>query len=135
MKYIFLLFLMSIPSVSAYAQGTYTRIFTYDAAGNRVTMTTPSRGAMNSPGKSSGLTDSVLDITTLGDGILHVTVPGLDDQAAMRVTVYSLSGQVVLRKKVEGGVFRLDVSRLPKGVYAIDVSTVGAVITGKFTKQ
>ena len=95
------------------------RTFTYDAAGNRILMETPSRNVPASQG--TGQLPEVQAILTLTSGMLKVSLPG-EIPEPYSISVYTAAGQFVAeRKGCTGRSQDISLSRLSRGVHIIDI--------------
>ncbi|MBP5508524.1 MAG: T9SS type A sorting domain-containing protein [Prevotella sp.] len=104
---------------NAPATSTSTRIFTYDAAGNRILMSTPARNAPASPYADLSQDEQVsLSMTT---GLLRVSLSG-EYHEPYSISVYNIAGQLVAeRKNCRGMSQDINLSHLERGVYIIDI--------------
>ena len=112
---------------------TSTRIFTYDAAGNRILMSTPARNAPASPYADLSQDEQVsLSMTT---GILRVSLSG-ENHKPYSISVYNIAGQLVAdRKNCRGMSQDINMSHLERGVYIIDIFEGNNHNTRKITKE
>ena len=110
-----------------------TRIFTYDAAGNRILMSTSARNAPASPYADLSQDEQVsLSMTT---GLLRVSLSG-ENHKPYSISVYNIAGQLVIdRRNCRGKSQDINLSHLEKGVYIMDVCTGNNHSTKKFTKK
>ncbi len=118
---------------NAPATSTSTRIFTYDAAGNRILMSTPARNAPASPSADLSQDEQVsLSITT---GLLKVSLLG-EHHEPYSISVYNIAGQLVAdRKNCRGMSQDISLSHLERGVYIIEVCEGNNHNTRKITKE
>ncbi len=111
----------------------YTRVFTYDAAGNRILMSTLAQNAPSSPQEELPSDDRVsLTVTT---GMLRVSLAG-EAVEPYSIAVYNTVGQIVARRDgCRGGSQDISLSHLKRGIYIVDVCTGDRHVTRKFTKE
>lgn len=118
---------------NASATSISTRIFTYDAAGNRILMSTPARNAPASPNADLSQDEQVsLSMTT---GLLRVSLTG-ENHKPYSIRVYNIAGQLVAeRKNCRGMSQDINMSHLERGVYIIDIFEGNNHNTRKITKE
>jgi len=104
---------------NAPATSISTRIFTYDAAGNRILMATPARNAPSYTMENQSLDDQVsLSVTT---GLLSVTLSG-ERHEPYSISIYNIAGQLVAdRRNCRGVSQTISLTHLERGVYIMDV--------------
>ena len=113
---------------------------TYDASGDYVHTLTTANGCdstvtlhLTIVDKPSGLRDNALETIALHPnpttGELWVTVPSTSSGSApSEVRVYNAGGQLVLRQPTAEGRTRIDLSRLPAGVYIVRTANAAAKV-------
>ena len=109
-----------------------TRIFTYDAAGNRILMSTPTRNTPSYINGNHSIDDKIcLSVTT---GMLRVSL--LEElPEPYNISIYNIAGQLVADRRNCRGVSQdINLSHLEKGVYIMDLCTGNNHSTKKFTK-
>lgn len=109
------------------------RIFTYDAAGNRILMSTPAREEQQSPNKNQTHGGQIcLSVTS---GILKVCLSE-EINEPYGISVYNIAGQLMAElKDCRGMSQNINLSNLERGVYVIDVSAGNNHSTRKITKE
>jgi bacillolysin len=66
--------------------------------------------------------------------VLNVSVPGeLNNQGIARI--FNSNGNLVMEQKINNSLQRVNISKLPKGVYLLKVNNGGNVLSSKFMKQ
>lgn len=110
---------------------TSTRIFAYDAAGNRILMYTPTRNNPSSPAGDQTLDDQVCISMTSGLLEVNLSVPSNEPYS---ISVYNIVGQLLTdRKNCRGMSQEINLSHLERGVYVIDVCAGKHHCTKKIT--
>ena len=118
---------------NAPATSTSTRIFTYDAAGNRILMNTPARNAPSYMMENQSMDDQIIVMVTTG--MLSVIL-NEEINEPYSISVYNLAGQLVVdRKNCRGMSQDISLSHLERGVYIIDIFEGNNHNTRKITKE
>jgi len=129
----FLIFLMAILSSSAKAQSN-ARVFTYDAAGNRISMGIPQSQAPRKPSNNMKSKEIPVTITTFPDG--HVQIQMKTDGTTYSAKVYSSSGKLVaILQPTSSPVSILDLSSLQANVYVVDIAFDDRHIVQKIARE
>lgn len=115
-----LIILLTLLSSNAKAQST-ARVFTYDAAGNRIAIGIPQAQAPRNPVNDMGKTEIPVTITTLPDG--HVLIQMKTDSGiTYSARVYTTAGKIVaILHPTTSPVSVLDLSSLQANVYVVDI--------------
>ena len=112
---------------------TSTRIFAYDAAGNRILMYTPARNNPSSPAAEQSQEDQFCISMTSGLLEVNLSVPSNEPYS---ISVYNIAGQLLTdRKNCRGMSQEINLSHLERGVYVIDVCAGKHHCTKKITKE
>ena len=125
--------LAAIPSKAQ----TNARIFTYDAAGNRIAMGVPASQAPES------LFDEATDeetptvaVTANSDGRVQFTARNFCDVDTYSAEVYTAAGQrVATLRPTSSPVSAIDLSAWPSGVYVVDVTVGDRHVIHKIAKE
>lgn len=110
---------------------TSVRTFTYDAAGNRILMETPTRNAQASPGRNQPR-DGQADVTCTAD-MLRIRMTG-EFPEPYGISIYNIAGQTILeRHDCRGMLQEIPLFHLRRGVYIVDVCAGDIRSTRKIT--
>lgn len=124
---------MAILSSSAKAQSN-ARVFTYDAAGNRISMGIPQSQAPRKPSNYMKSKEIPVTITTFPDG--HVQIQMKTDGTTYSAKVYSSSGKLVaILQPTSSPVSILDLSSLQANVYVVDIAFDDRHIVQKIARE
>lgn len=131
-----LLFFFLLSTHFAMAQ-TPARVFTYDAAGNRIAMGIPVPQAPKKIDDSmeEKLADMV-SFTTYPDGNVQIHVLKKAENLAYSARVYTTSGQIVAKlQTTTSPVSSINLSSYPLGVYIVEVIIGERHITHKIIRE
>lgn len=133
-----LLLLLSTFLLSAKADKV---LFSYDSAGNRVRReiviekkSAPSK--MEAEYFSDMLSEKEIKIyPNPTDGLLKVEICGYDDPDNCKISVYTISGQLVLASDVTSSLTEVDITTQPDGMYIFLIVLNGEESTWKIIKK
>ena len=140
----YLMLIMSSLSCTAYSQERVT--YGYDAAGNRVRceifMLAPRAKARLQSFSAEGVTYSdELDNHSVrihqneDEGILKVTVLGLDNSDKCSLGLYTTSGVMVAQTAIGSESVNVDISGQPAGIYMLRIALNDSSVTWKIVKK
>lgn len=140
MKHLILFILLCISSHIGYGQ--HIR-FTYDDAGNRIRRELVTIQEVNTQDRKMQkfLTGNNLDseITINADkssNLIHINTKDRKLQGEYKIAMYSIAGYMVLESQLPiTGYAEVDISQLPKGVYALVVTNGTESKAWKITKS
>lgn len=140
MKHLILFILLCISSHIGYGQ--HIR-FTYDDAGNRIRRELVTIQEVNTQDRKMQkfLTGNNLDseITINADkssNLIHINTKDRKLQGEYKIAMYSIAGYMVLESQLSiTGYAEVDISQLPKGVYALVVTNGTESKAWKITKS
>lgn len=113
--------LLALLSSSVKAQST-ARVFTYDAAGNRIAMGIPQAQAPRNPLEDIGKPEIPMTITALPDGHVQIQMK-TDSGITYSARVYTTAGKIVaILHPTTSPVSVLDLSSLQANVYVVDIA-------------
>jgi hypothetical protein len=136
MKKLLLLLLSLLSSHFAMAQ-TPVRVFTYDAAGNRIAMGIP---VSQAPRKTDDSVEEkmadMVSFTAHPDGHVQIHVLKGSGETAYYARVYTTSGQIVAKlQTTTSPVSSINLSSYPPGVYIVEVIIGERHITHKIIRE
>jgi hypothetical protein len=110
--------------------------YTYDNAGNRLTQMYPNNNRQGGFGDRQedafGMTitgelagHSIRIISLYGQGTVKVEVLGLQDSDDCIISVYAISGRLLINQKTDDVVTTLDMSDCRRGIYIIKIRLNG----------
>lgn len=115
-----LIILLTLLSSNAKAQST-ARVYTYDAAGNRITMGIPQVQAPRKPVNDMESKEIPVTISALPDGHVKIQMK-TDSGTTYSVRIYTTSGKLVaILQPTTSPVSVLDLSSLQANVYVVDI--------------
>lgn len=117
--------------------------FAYDEAGNRIKrelVITPKNIA---PGNSAGVNENFYDsigdksvtLTSDGSGIVHISINNFIGNDLGYISVYSISGIIIMKQVIEESHVHIDLSSCSNGVYILSVIINKNQTTWKITKK
>ena len=120
--------------------------YTYDNAGNRLTQMYPNNNRQGGFGDrqedafgmtiTGELAGHSIRITSLyGQNTVKVEVLGLQDSDDCIISVYAISGRLLINQKTDDVVTTLDMSAYHKGFYIIKISLNGQTGSWKIIKK
>lgn len=116
---------------------TPARVFTYDAAGNRIAMGVP---VSQAPRKTDDSVEEkladIVSFTTHPDGHIRIHVLKEDEDLPYSARVYTTSGQIVAKiPSTKSPVSSINLSSYPSGVYIVEVIIGERHITHKIIRE
>ena len=140
MKHLILFILLSISSHIGYGQ--HNR-FTYDDAGNRIRRELVTIQEVNTQDRkmqkflTGNNLDSEITINTdKSSNLIHINTKDRKLQGEYKIVMYSIAGYMVLESQLPiTGYAEVDISQLPKGVYALVVTNGTESKAWKITKS
>lgn len=128
-----IIILLTLLSSSAKAQ-TNARVFTYDAAGNRIAMGIPLSQAPQRPADDMESKEIPMTITTLPDG--HVQIQMKTDGTTYSARVYTTAGKLAaILQPTTSPLSILDLSSLQANVYIVDITLGDRHVVQKITRE
>ena len=142
MKKIVVFFLLGLAVLTARAQQKLT--YAYDAAGNRVSRTIVL--GTRSAGVATEQTDSVFFEESLAETSVKIYPNPVQNELTIRITgyengwngefaVYSISGAMLMHRRLQGETTSVDMSRQLPGTYILHIVLKGERSVWKIIKQ
>lgn len=116
-----LIILLTLLSSNAKAQST-ARVYTYDAAGNRITMGIPQVQAPRKPVNDMESKEIPVTISALPDGYVLIQME-IDKGTTYSARVYTTSGKLIaILHPTSNPISVIDLSSLQANVYIVDIA-------------
>ena len=132
MKHLMLFILLSVSSHIGYGQ--HIR-FTYDDAGNRIRRELVTIQEVNTQDRKMQKFLTGIN-TDKSSNLIHINTKDRKLQGEYRIVMYSIAGYMVLESQLPiTGYAEVDISQLPKGVYALVVTNGTESKAWKITKS
>ena len=132
-----LMLLLPFLAVSSAMGQSNARVFTYDAAGNRIAIGVP---VLLAPGMNQdlqeGREDEEVKVTQKPDGHVRIDVRTDGERKEYSARVFASSGKLVAKLATTSNpISNINLSDLQPGVYVIDVAIDGRHVTHKVVKE
>lgn len=138
MKTLLLIFIpiLSLPAV--YGQNRVS--YVYDSAGNRTEKVIQLTKSAVSNDSTYHFVDMVIKrelkiYPNPTRGQITVDIPAVENLKSGELVVYNLTGQVVIRKKIDSSTMLLDLSSNASGIYIFHILLNGEISTWKVIKE